>query len=158
MPYQWYPESQLLCFPLCQVKFIHDQTSPNPKYRGFFHGVREIVREQGESFGRTLQVGSDLSQEGKDMYSLPLPALALICVASPSPRLGLTPCLPTPRAEGDIPGPHSHRAKAGIQPGHPLLRHDLPAQLVSRCVCCPKTPSPHTLELSCPVRIPPSWP
>lgn len=34
--------------PLSQVKFIHDQTSPNPKYRGFFHGVREIVREQGE--------------------------------------------------------------------------------------------------------------
>ncbi|KAB0389828.1 hypothetical protein E2I00_012812, partial [Balaenoptera physalus] len=29
------------------VKFIHDQTSPSPKYRGFFHGVREIVREQG---------------------------------------------------------------------------------------------------------------
>ncbi|KAF6082980.1 solute carrier family 25 member 1 [Phyllostomus discolor] len=47
VPYQWHPESQLLCFPLSQVKFIHDQTSPNPKYRGFFHGVREIVREQG---------------------------------------------------------------------------------------------------------------
>ena len=30
-----------------KVKFIHDQTSPNPKYRGFFQGVREIVREQG---------------------------------------------------------------------------------------------------------------
>ncbi|XP_059510917.1 tricarboxylate transport protein B, mitochondrial isoform X2 [Stegostoma tigrinum] len=30
-----------------KVKFIHDQCSPNPKYRGFFHGVREIVREQG---------------------------------------------------------------------------------------------------------------
>lgn len=30
-----------------QVKFIHDQTSPNPKYRGFFHGVREIIRTQG---------------------------------------------------------------------------------------------------------------
>ncbi|XP_048199410.1 tricarboxylate transport protein, mitochondrial [Perognathus longimembris pacificus] len=30
-----------------KVKFIHDQNSPNPKYRGFFHGVREIVREQG---------------------------------------------------------------------------------------------------------------
>ncbi|NIG61957.1 tricarboxylate transport protein, mitochondrial [Pontoporia blainvillei] len=30
-----------------KVKFIHDQTSPSPKYRGFFHGVREIVREQG---------------------------------------------------------------------------------------------------------------
>uniref|UniRef100_A0A7N4Q1M1 Tricarboxylate transport protein, mitochondrial n=1 Tax=Sarcophilus harrisii TaxID=9305 RepID=A0A7N4Q1M1_SARHA len=30
-----------------KVKFIHDQCSPNPKYRGFFHGVREIIREQG---------------------------------------------------------------------------------------------------------------
>ncbi|XP_019366548.1 PREDICTED: tricarboxylate transport protein, mitochondrial-like [Gavialis gangeticus] len=30
-----------------KVKFIHDQSSLNPKYRGFFHGVREIVREQG---------------------------------------------------------------------------------------------------------------
>ncbi|XP_078010575.1 tricarboxylate transport protein, mitochondrial isoform X2 [Phascolarctos cinereus] len=30
-----------------KVKFIHDQCSANPRYRGFFHGVREIVREQG---------------------------------------------------------------------------------------------------------------
>lgn len=30
-----------------KVKFIHDQNSPNPKFRGFFHGVREIVRSQG---------------------------------------------------------------------------------------------------------------
>ncbi|PAA59827.1 hypothetical protein BOX15_Mlig005712g1, partial [Macrostomum lignano] len=30
-----------------KVKFINDQNSANPKFRGFFHGVREIVREQG---------------------------------------------------------------------------------------------------------------
>lgn len=30
-----------------KVKFIHDQTQPNPQYRGFFHGVRTIVRQQG---------------------------------------------------------------------------------------------------------------
>ena len=30
-----------------KVKFIHDQTQPNPKYKGFFHGVREIVRSEG---------------------------------------------------------------------------------------------------------------
>ncbi|KAI5929839.1 Tricarboxylate transport protein, mitochondrial [Manis javanica] len=30
-----------------KVKFIHDQTSASPRYRGFFHGVREIIREQG---------------------------------------------------------------------------------------------------------------
>lgn len=30
-----------------KVKFIHDQNSAKPKYRGFFHGVGEIVREQG---------------------------------------------------------------------------------------------------------------
>lgn len=30
-----------------KVKFINDQQSANPKYKGFFHGVRHIVREQG---------------------------------------------------------------------------------------------------------------
>ncbi len=30
-----------------KVKFINDQRSANPRYRGFFHGVREIIREQG---------------------------------------------------------------------------------------------------------------
>ena len=30
-----------------KVKFINDQTSANPHYKGFSHGVRCIVREQG---------------------------------------------------------------------------------------------------------------
>lgn len=30
-----------------KVKFIHDQNSANPKYKGFSHGVREIIREYG---------------------------------------------------------------------------------------------------------------
>lgn len=30
-----------------KVKFINDQTSANPKYRGFFHGVSEIIKTQG---------------------------------------------------------------------------------------------------------------
>ncbi|KAJ4942296.1 hypothetical protein JOQ06_012162 [Pogonophryne albipinna] len=30
-----------------KVKFIHDQTSANPKYKGFYHGVREIINAQG---------------------------------------------------------------------------------------------------------------
>ncbi|GAV03925.1 hypothetical protein RvY_14289 [Ramazzottius varieornatus] len=30
-----------------KVKFIHDQNSPNPKYKGFFHGVRSIVKQEG---------------------------------------------------------------------------------------------------------------
>uniref|UniRef100_A0A0B7B8V5 Citrate transport protein n=1 Tax=Arion vulgaris TaxID=1028688 RepID=A0A0B7B8V5_9EUPU len=30
-----------------KVKFINDQTSAKPQYKGFFHGVRCIVREQG---------------------------------------------------------------------------------------------------------------
>lgn len=32
-----------------KVKFIHDQRSGNPKYRGFIHGVRCIIQEQGFS-------------------------------------------------------------------------------------------------------------
>ena len=30
-----------------KVKFINDQRSRNPKYRGLFHGVKSIVAEQG---------------------------------------------------------------------------------------------------------------
>lgn len=30
-----------------KVKFINDQTSANPHYRGFFHGVSQIIKEQG---------------------------------------------------------------------------------------------------------------
>ncbi|VDI67287.1 tricarboxylate transport protein B, mitochondrial-like [Mytilus galloprovincialis] len=30
-----------------KVKFINDQTSKNPKFKGFFHGVREIIKTQG---------------------------------------------------------------------------------------------------------------
>lgn len=41
------PDSKATFFSF-KVKFIHDQTSANPRYRGFFHGVREIIREQGE--------------------------------------------------------------------------------------------------------------
>jgi len=30
-----------------KVKFINDQRSPNPRFKGFFHGVGMIVKEQG---------------------------------------------------------------------------------------------------------------
>uniref|UniRef100_UPI00398F13C2 tricarboxylate transport protein, mitochondrial-like n=1 Tax=Pristiophorus japonicus TaxID=55135 RepID=UPI00398F13C2 len=42
-------EAVLIVCPMetVKVKFIHDQCSPNPKYHGFFHGLREIIREQG---------------------------------------------------------------------------------------------------------------
>jgi len=30
-----------------KVKFINDRCSDNPRYRGLFHGIREIVREKG---------------------------------------------------------------------------------------------------------------
>ena len=33
-----------------KVKFIHDQNQAKPKFKGFFHGVREIVREYGKFF------------------------------------------------------------------------------------------------------------
>jgi solute carrier family 25 citrate transporter 1 len=30
-----------------KVKFINDQRSPNPKFRGFFHGCSLIVKNEG---------------------------------------------------------------------------------------------------------------
>ena len=32
-----------------KVKFIHDQTQPNPKYRGFFSGVWTIIKTEGNT-------------------------------------------------------------------------------------------------------------
>ncbi|XP_062887560.1 tricarboxylate transport protein, mitochondrial-like isoform X1 [Mobula hypostoma] len=42
-------EAVLVVCPMetVKVKFIHDQNSANPKYRGFYHGVRKIIQEQG---------------------------------------------------------------------------------------------------------------
>lgn len=34
------------------MKMIHDQCSLRPRYRGFFHGVSEIIREKGGRDGR----------------------------------------------------------------------------------------------------------
>ena len=31
-----------------KVKFIDDQAKAKPRFKGFFHGVRTIVREQGK--------------------------------------------------------------------------------------------------------------
>lgn len=32
-----------------KVKFINDQRSANPQFRGFFHGVSTIVKQEGEN-------------------------------------------------------------------------------------------------------------
>ena len=49
---------------ISQVKFIHDQTSANPKYRGFAHGVVQIVKQQG--FGGIYQgLTATILKQGK---------------------------------------------------------------------------------------------
>lgn len=30
-----------------KVKFVHDQRSANPQFKGFFHGVRTIIKNEG---------------------------------------------------------------------------------------------------------------
>ncbi|KPP74974.1 tricarboxylate transport protein, mitochondrial-like [Scleropages formosus] len=42
-------EAVLVVCPMetLKVKLIHDQCSLQPRYRGFFHGVREIIRDHG---------------------------------------------------------------------------------------------------------------
>ena len=45
-------EAVLVVCPMetIKVKFIHDQTQPNPKYKGFFSGVSTIVKTEGWLF------------------------------------------------------------------------------------------------------------
>ena len=42
-------EAVLIVCPMetVKVKFIHDQTQPNPKYRGFLHGVSTMIKTEG---------------------------------------------------------------------------------------------------------------
>lgn len=42
-------EAILIVCPMetIKVKFIHDQTQPKPQYKGFFHGVRTIIKQEG---------------------------------------------------------------------------------------------------------------
>ncbi|GCB75267.1 hypothetical protein scyTo_0018196, partial [Scyliorhinus torazame] len=58
-------EAVLVVCPMetIKVKFIHDQSLRIPKYHGFFHGVREIVREQavGLTFVSWLLPGANIS-------------------------------------------------------------------------------------------------
>ena len=44
-------EAVLVVCPMetIKVKFIHDQTQPNPKFKGFLHGVREIIKQDGKA-------------------------------------------------------------------------------------------------------------
>lgn len=43
-------EAILIVCPMetIKVKFIHDQTQPNPQYKGFLHGLRTIIKTEGE--------------------------------------------------------------------------------------------------------------
>lgn len=60
-----------------KVKFINDQRSANPRYRGFFHGVSMIVKEQGMISFICLIVQN--ISEMKQIISLAYDYLKLFC-------------------------------------------------------------------------------
>lgn len=48
-----------------KVKFINDQTSANPKFKGFFHGVRTIIKAEGFS-GCYKGLGPTIVKQGSN--------------------------------------------------------------------------------------------
>lgn len=92
---------------LPQVKMIHDQCSLRPRYRGFFHGVSEIIREQGRRDGAPQQSAHAC---GLCLFNL----------------------LDSFRCEGDLSRSDSHGAETRNQSGHPILRDELAKKLVQR--------------------------
>lgn len=85
-----------------QVKMIHDQCSLRPRYRGFFHGVSEIIREQGRPGG--ARAG------GLCLFTL----------------------LASFRCEGDVSRSDGHRVETRNQSGDPVLRDESAEKLVQR--------------------------
>ena len=51
-----------------KVRFIDDQTKPNPKFKGFFHGVRTIVREEGEGKEGQGVCAAVMQRYGKGLF------------------------------------------------------------------------------------------
>ena len=49
-----------------KVKFIDDQAKAKPRFKGFFHGVRTIVREQGK--GPFTLTDSKLRQKLQNVF------------------------------------------------------------------------------------------
>lgn len=87
-----------------QVKMIHDQCSLRPRYRGFFHGVSEIIREQGRPGGAPARA------RGLCLFTL----------------------LDSFRCEGDVSRSDGHRVETGNQSGDPVLRDESAEKLVQR--------------------------
>lgn len=89
---------------------IHDQCSLRPRYRGFFHGVSEIIREQGKEVG---WIGSAvINHRNADVLSHNL--------------------FDSLRCKGDVSRSDSDRAETRNQPGHLILCNEFAAQLVQR--------------------------
>lgn len=93
---------------------IHDQCSLRPRYRGFFHGVTEIIREQGKTGWQLEPVTSCCTCVIYAQW------WNTIWVTRPS------------RCEGDVSRSDGNRAEARNQSGHPILCDEFAAQLVQR--------------------------
>lgn len=98
-----------------QVKMIHDQCSLRPRYRGFFHGVSEIIREQGKTVGWRLES---------------ITTIMHMCGLCSVMKHSLFDSF---RCEGDISRSDSNCAETRNQSGHPILCDEFAAQLVQRC-------------------------
>lgn len=107
--------SERVFFFARQVKMIHDQCSLRPRYRGFFHGVSEIIREQGR-------------RDGEESPPHPPPQQSLFTHFGQR----LLKLIDSFRCAGDVSRPDSHCAETGNQSGDPILRDEFAKKLVQR--------------------------
>jgi len=87
-----------------KVKFINDQRSANPRFKGFFHGVSLIVKEQGQFFTNSAWIFQ--YSQANYVYDF--------------------------RHHGHISGTDSHHHQTRQQPGHPILCDGDVQRLVQR--------------------------
>ena len=107
---------------------IHDQCSLRPRYRGFFHGISEIIREQGKRVKR----GKLAESLTNFLHLLSARLLPVIGYLYPPIFMCMWFVFFKNRCEGDISGSDSDCAETRIQSGDPILCDELAAQLVQR--------------------------
>eukprot|EP00096_Caligus_rogercresseyi_P010054 TRINITY_DN3544_c0_g1_i1.p1 TRINITY_DN3544_c0_g1~~TRINITY_DN3544_c0_g1_i1.p1 ORF type:complete len:306 (-),score=75.53 TRINITY_DN3544_c0_g1_i1:491-1408(-) len=126
-----------------KVKFINDQRSPNPQYKGFFHGLKCILRDQGIK-GTYQGVSATIMKQGsnqairfyvmeslKDWYrggdsSKPVPKLLVGCFGGFAGACSVIGNTPLDVVKTRMQGLEANRYKNTLDCARQILVHEGP--------------------------------
>ncbi|XP_064651675.1 tricarboxylate transport protein, mitochondrial-like [Lineus longissimus] len=126
-----------------KVKFIDDQTSKNPKFRGFFHGVRSIIKQHGfkgvyqgltptmMKQGSNQMIRFYVVESLKDVYKKgdkdkPVPKLLTGCFGAVAGACSVYGNTPIDVIKTRMQGLEAHKYKNTFDCAYQIMKHEGP--------------------------------